>query len=176
MAKKKKQKKSKDKKKKKFGAKQVLWVGGVLLTATIFFSTTIILLIGMLPTLVAYAIDRIPGKNKTFTIGLLNIAGCFPFLLQVWQAYGDVDFALNLLSQPMTIVIIYSIAGLGYILDWVVTAGISSVLIQKSKIRLVKIEDEKKSIENRWGKEVNGKIKLNEFGFPVENQMDSEDT
>ena len=163
-----KKKKSKKKDKKKIGFKRLFLITALLGASIAFFSTTVVLLIGMVPTMVVYLVDTLPGKNKTFTIGVMNFSGCFPFLLQVWQHAGDVDFALRTLLDPVTIVIIYGAAGIGYIIDSVITIAVASILVQKSKVRLGKIEEEKTALETRWGAEVTGKFQLDESGFAVE--------
>jgi len=180
MAKKKQKKNNKKDNKKtnkndgKISLKFVLWLLVGLCVAIFFFSTTILLFVGMLPTLIAYMVDKLPGKSKTFTIGVMNFSGCFFFLLEAWKHPGDVDFALQLLSNPVTIIVMYGVASIGYFIDYVVTAGVSAVLIQKSKIRVVKIEEEKKVIETRWGAEVTGKLKLDAEGFAFKKNSSGE--
>jgi len=171
MAKKKNKNKNKNKKntKKGMGFKGFLLMFFVVLVMVIFTPTTLILLVGMLPTLVAYVVDRSPEKNKTFTIGAMNFAGCFPYLLGLWAGENTVQVSLNYLGNPQTIIIIYMIAGLGYLINWLVTIGVSNILVQKSHLRINRIDKEKQILKDRWGSEVNGKYNLDEHGFPMQN-------
>jgi hypothetical protein len=46
---------------------------------------------------------------------------------------------------------------------------VSSILVQKTKIRLKEIQKDQKDLTERWGVEVTGTVPLDEFGFPREN-------
>lgn len=167
MAAKKRRKKSK---KRKISFKAFLFSVFTIGALILFLPTTFLLVLGMLPTFVSAAVDREPGKNKTFTIGAMNFAGCFPYLLGVWMQSNSMETVMLYLSDPATIVIIYGSAAVGYLINWLVTIGVSSLLIQRSQLRLKRIEEEKKQLEARWGKEVNGRAELNEQGFPLDNK------
>ena len=177
MAKKKKNKKSNKvalKKGKSLSLKSWAFILVALIMLIVFMPTTVLLLIGMLPTFVAFIVDREPGRNKTFTIGAMNFAGCFPYILALWTKVNSVDMALSLISEPKTIIIMYGAAGLGYIIDFIITYAVSSILIQRSEIRLKKIDLEKGALEKRWGRTVNGREQLDEKGFPVASSMVSD--
>ncbi len=171
MAKKKKQKKSN--KKKKIGVKSFFILFFAVIVAIVFTPTTSIILVGMLPTLVAYLVDNSLEKNKTLTIGAMNFAGCFPYLLSLWKGENTLNVALSYLENPKTIIFIYTIAALGYIINWVVTLGISSILKKRSHMRIERIKSEKKKLKDRWGDKVNGKYELDASGFPIETSNES---
>ncbi len=86
------------------------------------------------------------------------------------------DRAVDYLSDPMTIVVIYSTAALGYLIDYMATLFVSSILRQKSLLRLEKIEKEKKKLEGRWGTKVNGERRLDDDGFPLDIGGDASDS
>lgn len=175
MAKKKKNKAIKSKKK-KFGWRFYVLAFAFLVLAILFLPIAILLVLGLLPTFVAWILDSEPGKNKTLTVGSMNFAGCFPYLMGIWKQASDMtqaqETAMQYLSDPMTIVVIYTLALLGYIINFAVTMGVSAVLVEKSRMRIKKIEEEKKSLEKRWGKEVSGMYELDAKGFRV--HQDSE--
>lgn len=155
MAKKKKKQNKKKKNQKKLSFKQWMMVLGSVAALIVFLSTTVIAAIGMLPTAVAALVDRHPGKNKTFTVGAMNFAGCFPYFLDVWIHGRSMHVALEIISDPKAIIVMYAAAAFGYAISAVVTFMVSVVLIQKSEIRLKKITQEKEALIERWGKDVN---------------------
>lgn len=165
-------KKQKKNRKKKIGVKPFFILFCAVIVAVIFTPTTSILLVGMLPTLVAYLVDRSLEKNKTFTIGAMNFAGCFPYLLGLWKGENNLYAAISYLENPKTIIFIYSIAALGYVINWVVTLGISAVLKKRSLRRIERIKDQKQKLKDRWGHKVNGKVELDTAGFPIETSND----
>jgi hypothetical protein len=49
----------------------------------IFLPSTILLAAGMIPTAVAYVVDRDPDKTAPMTVGGLNLAGVVTFLISL---------------------------------------------------------------------------------------------
>jgi len=87
--------------------------------------------------------------------------------LKIWVNHDVADMSLEYLSKPETIVVIYGAAAFGYFIYWFITTVVATILIQRSKVRLKKIEEEKRALETRWGSEVNGKTPLDDMGFPI---------
>lgn len=170
----KKNKKQKNNKKSALSFRWILICVMLLASMIMFLPTTFLIAVGMLPTFVALAVDREPGKNKSFTIGAMNFAGCFPYLLDLWTRSNSMDLAVHHISDPKTIIIIYSAAGVGYLINWFVTMAVSSILVQRSRARIAKIEEEKQDMEQRWGKKVNGQYNLDEKGFVIQRSSDEE--
>ena len=171
MAQKKKEKKKKKKnlKKNKMSFKALFYLLLSIVALVMFLPTTFLLAVGMLPTFVVAVVDNIPGKNRTFTVGAMNFAGCFPYLLGIWTGANSMESAVTYLSDPTTIIVIYGAAAVGYAINWVVTRCVDSLLIQASKNRLKKIDHEKSDLKKRWGSIVDGKTPLDEYGYPIEN-------
>lgn len=170
MAKKKKRSKSKSKSRLKtqtIGVKTFVFLVGVVGMSILFLPTTFLLAVGLLPTFVAVLVDPSPGKNKAFTIGAMNFAGCFYYLLELWTNSNSIEAAVFILSDPATIIIMYGLAGLGYVVNWATTLGVAAVLVERGEKRIARIGREKKKLEERWGVEVNGKYTLDESGFKV---------
>ncbi len=150
-----------------FSIKYILFLAVLILLTILFLPTAIFLAIALLPTVIAILTDKSSGKNKSFTIGSLNFAGCFPYLLGIWVNHDVADLSFDYLSRPQTIIVIYGAAVFGYFIYWFTTTIVSILLIQRSKARLKKISNEKEALENRWGNKVNGKVTLNSAGFPI---------
>lgn len=175
MAKKKTNKKSKVSKKARIDFKVLFVFLLIIIGSMLYLPLAILFIVGMLPTFVAYLTDKRPGKNKTFTIGALNFSGCFYCLIYIANHSHPMEAAISYLSNPMTIVVIYSAAGLGYIINYVATIIVSSILRQKSLMRLEKLEETKRKLEERWGKKVNGERPLDGQGFLLENPENIEE-
>lgn len=154
---------------------QIVIVLGVL-TAILFSAEAIILAVGMIPTLVAVIVDRSEHKVRSLTIGMLNFAGCMPFMIEVFAKGNDIQAALSYVTQPRTIVVIYFAAGMGYMINWMMAGLMSSILIQKTKRRVKEIEGLKAELVDRWGQEVTGSIPLDSYGFPIQDLADKSES
>ena len=141
----------------------------IIILALVFKATAVILCVALLPTLAAFIADRSPKKTKAMTVGPMNLAGCVPFLMELWME-GDrsMNQAMSILTDPMTMITIYGAACVGYIIEWAATVLVSGVLYQRALKRKTMIEKRQKELVGRWGEEVTGSMKLDRAGFPLE--------
>lgn len=146
---------------------RIMAVAG-LATAFVFMATTALLCIAMLPTLAAGLSDRIRGETRALTIGAMNIAGTTPFLLDLWSTGHNLDNALSIITDPRTIIVVYSAAGVGWIIDWAVAGMVATMMQQGGVKRLKDIKERQAALVERWGPEVTGDLPLDPYGFPVE--------
>ena len=128
---------------------------GVIIAAIIFLPTTVLLIIAMLPTVVAYVVDRARSKLLAFVVGFMNLAGAVPFILKLWSNGHSMNQMSEIISEPLTIVVIYACAGAGYLIDWIVTDMAAVFIVKKAKARMKAIVKQQKSLVERWGPEVN---------------------
>ncbi|MGH1398069.1 MAG: hypothetical protein ACRBCT_02535 [Alphaproteobacteria bacterium] len=145
-----------------------VWAVVGLLFAIFLLSTTFVLAIGMLPTIVAVFVDTTPRKSKVLAVGAMNLAGCFPFLLELWTGGNDFERAFRLVTDPKAIIVMYAAAAAGYVISWALTGAVAAFLVQKAKMRLSAIEKRQKELVERWGKDVSGEVALDEDGFRIE--------
>ena len=162
--------------KRKGGFQSQIMSGMLLLLAILFMPTTLILFFGMIPTTVAAVVDRTGRATKAMTVGAMNVAGCTPFLIELWTKGHSTDMALQIISNPLTLIMIWSIAAIGYLIEWAMAGIVSTILVQRSQTRLQDIKKQQAHLVERWGKKVTGTIPLDHRGFPLkEEDKDSED-
>lgn len=147
--------------------KKQLLIIALLIAAVVFLPSTILLLLGMLPTIVAGLSDRSASKSKAVTVGCLNFAACFPFWMDMVMAGHTTEQAMHMISQPATIIVMYMGAGAGYGLDLFLTQMIARFSVQQGHARLRKIKERQQKLTERWGPEVAGDKPLDSYGFPV---------
>lgn len=157
----------------KLGWKGQVILTALLITAVVFTPTSIVLLIGMMPTIVASFVDRTPEKTRGMTVGAMNLAGCAPFIIDLWSISNTAESALEIVTNPLSIIVMYVAAGMGYLIDWSVTGIVATFLIEKARARIAAIEKMQGALIERWGLEVAGDIPLDAEGFPVVESADS---
>lgn len=166
---------SKKTKKRKTGFRFFLLSIIIMGVSVVFWSTSSLLIIGMMPTLVYWLIDKSFQKNKTLTIGAMNFAGCFPFLVDIWKSTHPSELSITYLTDPLTIIVIYSAALFGYGINYLTVMTVSSYMQEAAVKKIEWIENEKKVLEKRWGSKVNGETVLDERGFPLDKETKSSD-
>jgi hypothetical protein len=78
--------------------------------------TAILVLVGMIPTMVAFMIDRDPEKSAGLTVGAMNLCGVMPFLITLWQSNHSIERSVQILLTPFTFFLMYGAAGVGWLL------------------------------------------------------------
>ncbi len=151
----------------------ILLIGAVLLLIA-FIPVGLLLFVGMMPTIVAGLIDKTKERVKSLTVGFLNFAGCYPYILLILNAKEEpLSVSYDLVTDPYVIVVIYGAALLGYLVEWSVSGIVAALLFSTGEKRLVDIKKEQKDLVAKWGKEVTGEYELNKYGFPISDKIET---
>lgn len=153
-------------KKGKFGF-IILTVFTAILSA-VFFPTALVLAVGMLPTLGANIGARGGVRAKTLTVGAMNLAGCVPFLLDLWSSDSSIPHAISLIRSPRTIVVIWSAASIGYLINWAMAGIVNTIMVQRANMQLKDLKKQQLQLVERWGPEVKRDMPVDADGFPLE--------
>ena len=151
----------KSKKEKGLGTKGIMFLLFLVVGGLVFLPTSTILCIGMLPSMVALLTSSVLTRSRVSTIAALNFAGCVPFVFELWSLGNDVEAAFAIITEPLTITIVYGAAALGYIFDWVIVGVVSAYLYQRSETRIKWVDKRQNQLVEAWGKKVKGNLKNN---------------
>lgn len=134
---------------------KLVWFVVFLLTMMmISLPTVIMVFLGMLPSIVAWVIDRSEGKYATFCVSGLNFSGLFPFLMDVWFINHSTDTAIRILTDVFNLVIIYGSAAFGWLLYIAVPPVITTFLSVMSQHRMTILKTTQNNIIEEWGEKV----------------------
>jgi len=130
----------------------VLVVGTFLLV--IAAPTMIVLFFGMLPTLVAYIIDRTDQKSATFCVGAINFIGVFPYIIDLWIDINTMDAALTSVTDLFAMLVMYSAAAFGWLLFMAMPTVVASFVTVLQQRKVAQLRGEQKDLIEQWGAEV----------------------
>jgi hypothetical protein len=161
MAKKKNEAKvSSEKGKKPAKSRAKLWLIFTIFAGVVFLPTSMLLFIGMLPSLVAFLVSGRAGGAKVSTVTAMNLAGCIPFIFKLWSSGNDPEASIDIITNTRFISIMYMAAAFGYMVDWVVTGIVSSFLYQRGIRRMEDIVKRQKVLKKQWGDSVDESTSL----------------
>ncbi len=126
----------------------VLSVAVVLAIAT---PASVILAMGLLPTLVAYLTDRDPEGYAAFTVGGFSFAALVPFLLTFWEGPHTLNAALAITINVSTLVIVYVAAVIGWVLYFWMPAVAAVYLKMSAESRTQDMQREQEQLIKEWG-------------------------
>ena len=116
--------------------------------------TALILFFGMMPTIVAFLVDRTRQKYGPLCVTGMNFCGVFPVLLELWTGEHSFSAAFDLLVEPMMLLMMYGAAAFGWVLFLAVPPVIASFIGVVMERRIVSLRNVQKKIVDEWGDEV----------------------
>ncbi|OHC73763.1 MAG: hypothetical protein A3G18_05130 [Rhodospirillales bacterium RIFCSPLOWO2_12_FULL_58_28] len=134
-------------------------IGGIMvitLLMIVALPMMMVLFFGMLPTLVVYFIDRSEEKYHTFSVGGMNFAGVFPYLLDLWKAGDPFNAAQQILTNVFSLTVMLGAAGFGWIMFLSVPPVIVAFLTVIAQRRIVLLRSQQVELIKEWGKKVAG--------------------
>ncbi|MGA0393121.1 MAG: hypothetical protein ACO3MW_03535 [Rhodospirillales bacterium] len=137
-------------------------LGMILALLTVmFYSTSSLLLIffAMLPTFVAYVIDRSYNRSNTICVGAANLCGVFPFLLELWLGQHSIAGAIIILTNLFNIAIMYFAAAFGWMLFIAVPPVVVSVQRVFDQHHVVNLKAQQRKLLEEWSKAVAEDVK-----------------
>ncbi len=137
------------------GRAVIAWVAAPLVGIA-FFPTILLLVIGMAPSIVAFIIDKRPRKVTARAIGYLNFAGVLPYALKLWTGQNTISGVMELVQEPTALMIMYSAAAVGWILNIVMAPIMSAYLAVRYEAKTRSIGSRQEALIKEWGSEVKG--------------------
>lgn len=128
----------------------------LLPVTAVLLPTAIVLGVALLPALVALSVDRLPGRAFTVTVGLLNLAGSLPAVIEVWAQGHTLAAAQEVLTQP----IFWMLAYLGAALGWMIFLSLPPILRRYFTVvtqhRMSALQKRQDTLRDVWGEAVTG--------------------
>lgn len=111
----------------------------------------VIALMGMLPGIVAYILDRRKGKAASRTIMGFNIAGLLPQLISVLTSPSPNALAREMLSNPFTWFWVYLFACFGWVVIHLVPQIAYLFLSLKAEYTVKRMRSQQEKLIKEWG-------------------------
>ena len=116
--------------------------------------TVIFLFFAMLPTIVAFMLEKNKHQYKWYCIGFFNVSGTFYYLLNLWYGSNTLEEALSILLDVTALIIIYGSACFG-ILVYIIFPIIVVTIMQLAAYRRVNhLKNVQQRLIENWGDEV----------------------
>ncbi|HEV2676645.1 MAG TPA: hypothetical protein VGV37_19120 [Aliidongia sp.] len=142
---------------KKVGTVRLFFLGLVIIgLATFAAPTCVLLLVGMVPSIVAYVVDRNERPMLAFTVAPLNLAGLMHYLLRLWTGGDTMPAAVHMLTDVYVWLVIYLSAGAGWLLFLGMPTIVAITIGRSLNSRKAKLDSLQARLRADWGTEVAG--------------------
>ena len=133
----------------------ILGIGVVLVMLAAFsLPSLIVFTVGLLPTGVAFIIDRSDQKTGTFCVGGMNLCGVFPYVMKLWTENHSPAAAMEIISDVLSLLIMYAAAGFGWMIFLAIPPVIATFLSIMAQARVKALRATQNEIVEEWGQEV----------------------
>ncbi|HEV7372136.1 hypothetical protein [Arenibaculum sp.] len=122
----------------------------------LFMPTAVLLAVGLVPTAVAFVIDRDPDKTAPMTVGALNFVGVMVFAIQLWQGRHSLAGVMTLLGDPFTWLGMYGAAAVGWALYYGIPPAVAMWTAMRAETRIARLREHQQDLAEEWGPEVRG--------------------
>jgi len=124
---------------------------GVLVLLFAALPTATLLAIGLAPTLAAFITDMTPGRYLAKCVAGMNFAGLSPFLHKLWFTSHDLTTAIGIVSDVFGLFVIYSAAGLGWLLFLGLPGAVAMFRSLNAARRINALREKQKELIGEWG-------------------------
>ena len=136
---------------------QLFVLGLIFIGMAVFAAPTCVLLVfGMVPSIVAYVVNRGKRPMQAFTIAPLNLAGLMPYLLELWTGHDQMPTVVHLLTNVYVWLVIYLAAGAGWLIFLGMPQVVGFVLQRSLDGRKGKLKELQSKLRADWGAQVGG--------------------
>lgn len=131
-------------------------IGGVIVVGVCVWvlPTVLVLVIGMVPTIVAFFTDRRREKYAAFCVGAMNLLGVLPVALGMWTRDHSMDSAMRNVTNVFNWFLMYGAAAIGWGLYSITPAIVAFVLRLQIERRITKMQGYQQELIDEWGEGV----------------------
>ncbi len=132
-----------------------LWMAlAVVLMMWLMLPTVMVIGFGMVPTIVAYFIDRTTQNYAAFCVGGMNASGLLDVIYDLWTGPNTPGDAMDLLTDPFNLLMVFGAAGFGWLLYMSLPPLVGAVLQVVAEQRMTKCRSIQSDLIKEWGEDV----------------------
>jgi len=116
--------------------------------------TVIVLAVALVPTGVAFIMERGKGYYGGLTVGAMNLAGASPYLADLWSEGHTVAIALGIITNVFAWMMFYGAALFGWAIYSTTPSVVSAVMTMTAGQRITSMRMQQKELVQKWGPDV----------------------
>ena len=116
--------------------------------------TVVVLSVALVPTAVAFIMERKKGFYGGITVGALNLAGTAPYLADLWFKGHTVDAAIGIITSVLAWAAFYGAAAVGWAIYAVTPNLVSSFMAMTAGRQITTLRARQRELVQTWGPDV----------------------
>jgi hypothetical protein len=119
--------------------------------AVVFAPTTLVVAFAMAPTVLTFVLDAELSKNRTLSVGALNLAGTVPALFELWARWNTIPGAIEMIATAHPWRLAFGGAFAGWLLTVIVPVLAANYVVRQRENELDKLEQRHEQMRDVWG-------------------------
>jgi hypothetical protein len=116
--------------------------------------TVIVLSVALVPTAVAFVVERGKGYYCGLTVGCMNLAGAMPYLTDLWFKGHTVPAATAIITNVFAWMMFYGAAMFGWAIYSTTPSVVSTFMTMTAGRRITTLRDTQRELVQKWGPDV----------------------
>src|SRR3954466_11372219 len=112
----------------------------IVFLAVVFAPTTLVIVFAMAPTVLMFVLDGDQQKNRTLSVGALNLAGTIPALFELWARWNTIPGAVEMIATAHPWRLAFGGALAGWLLTWLVPIVSANYMVKQREFSLDELE------------------------------------
>jgi hypothetical protein len=122
--------------------------------ALMIIPTVIVLAVALVPTGVAFIMERGKGYYGGLTVGAMNLAGTTPYIADLWAQGHTIEAALGIITNVFAWLVFYGAALFGWAIYSTTPAAVGAFMTMTSGHRITAMRAQQKELVQKWGPDV----------------------
>lgn len=120
----------------------------------IIIPTVIVLAVALVPTGVAFLLERGKGYYGGLTVGAMNLPGTAPYLADLWTGGHTMAGAVGIITNVFAWLVFYGAAMFGWAIYSTTPAAVSAFMTMNSGHRITALRAQQRESVQKWGPDV----------------------
>ena len=116
--------------------------------------TIIVLAVALIPTGVAFIMERGKGYYGGITVGVMNLAGTTPYLADLWFSGHTVEGAVDIITNVFAWMVFYGAALFGWAIYSTTPSVVSTFMAMTAGHRITALRAQQRELVQKWGPDV----------------------
>ncbi|GIL39511.1 hypothetical protein TMPK1_17480 [Rhodospirillales bacterium TMPK1] len=139
----------------------------IVFLAVVFAPTTLVVAFAMAPTVLMFVLDGDPQKNRTLSVGALNLAGTVPALFELWARWNTLAGAVEMIATAHPWRLAFGGALLGWLMNWLIPIASANYMVKQRESSLGELEKRQELMRDVWGLDVDPRWRAPDPEAPV---------
>lgn len=122
--------------------------------ALLVLPTAIVLAVALVPTGVAFIMERGKGYYGGITVGAMNLAGTAPYLADLWTQGHTLAVAVGIITNVFAWMMFYGAALFGWAIYSTTPSAVSAFMTMTAGNRIAAMRAQQRELVMKWGPDV----------------------